>query len=173
MQLIDCTRVHADQILAILNEAILNSTALWDYEPRSPEAMETWFAAKEARQFPVIGAVNEAGTVLGFASYGTFRAWPAYRYSIEHSVYVHKDHRGRGLGRTLLAAIVARARAQDYHNLVAGIEASNEASRRLHLDMGFQPCGTIRHAGYKFGRWLDLEFYQLLLDTPALPEDKG
>jgi L-amino acid N-acyltransferase YncA len=169
MRLIDCTRAHAGEILAILNEAIVNSTALWDYEPRPLESMNTWFAVKEAGRLPVIGAVDETGTLLGFASYGTFRAWPAYRYSVEHSVYVHKDHRGLGLGRTLLAAIVARAREQDYHNIVAGIEASNDASRRLHLEMGFQPCGTIRQAGYKFGRWLDLEFYQLLLDTPSQP----
>ncbi len=169
MRLIDCTREHAVEILAILNEAIVNSTALWDYEPRAPESMEAWFAAKEAGRFPVIGAVDEAGTLLGFASYGPFRAWPAYQYSVEHSVYVHKDHRGRGLGRALITAAVARAREQAYHNIVAGIEAGNEASRRLHLDMGFQLCGTIRHAGYKFGRWLDLEFYQLLLDTPSQP----
>ena len=171
MRLIGCTRAHAGEILAILNEAIVNSTALWDYEPRPPESMDTWFAAKEAGRFPVIGAVDEAGALLGFASYGTFRAWPAYRYSVEHSVYVHKDHRGQGLGRALIAAVVARAREQEYHNIVAGIEASNDASRRLHLDMGFQPCGTIRHAGYKFGRWLDLEFYQLLLDAPAHPAE--
>jgi L-amino acid N-acyltransferase YncA len=171
MRLIDCTRQHAGEILAILNEAIVNSTALWDYEPRAPESMDAWFAAKDAGRFPVIGATDDAGTLVGFGTYGPFRAWPAYRYSVEHSVYVHKDHRGRGIGRTLIAANVGRARQQDFHNIVAGIEASNDVSRALHRQMGFQPCGTIRHAGYKFGRWLDLEFYQLLLDTPADPRD--
>jgi phosphinothricin acetyltransferase len=171
MRLIDCDRSYSGEILAILNDAIVHSTALWDYEPRPPEAMAAWFAAKEAGRYPVIGAVDEAGTLLGFGTYGPFRAWPAYRYSVEHSVYVHQDHRGRGIGRHLVEANVARARAQDYHTVVAGIETSNVASRELHLSLGFEPCGVIRHAGFKFGRWLDLEFYQRLLDTPRTPTD--
>jgi phosphinothricin acetyltransferase len=171
MRLIDCDRSHSAEILAILNDAIVHSTALWDYVPRPPEAMTAWFAAKEAGHYPVIGAVDDAGTLLGFGTYGPFRAWPAYRYSVEHSVYVHRDHRGRGIGRQLVEANVARAREQDYHNVVAGIEASNVASRDLHLRLGFEPCGVIRHAGFKFGRWLDLEFYQRLLDTPHAPTD--
>lgn len=170
-RVIDCTRAHADAILAILNEAILNSTALWDYVPRPPEAMDGWFAAKEQGNYPVIGAVDDAGALLGFGTYGPFRAWPAYKYSVEHSVYVHRDHRGRGLGRALIQANLARAREQGYHNVIAGIETTNAASRALHLQLGFQRCGVIRHAGFKFGRWLDLEFYQYLLDTPADPRD--
>jgi L-amino acid N-acyltransferase YncA len=171
MPIIDCTRAHAAAILAILNDAILHSTALWDYVPRPPEAMDAWFAAKERGRFPVIGLADEVGTLLGFGTYGPFRAWPAYKYTVEHSVYVHRDHRGRGLGRTLIEANLARASAQGYHNVVAGTEASNDVSRALHLQLGFQPCGLIRHAGFKFGRWLDLEFYQHLLDTPVDPHD--
>ncbi|MHB8766428.1 MAG: GNAT family N-acetyltransferase, partial [Deferrisomatales bacterium] len=109
--------------------------------------------------------------LLGFATYGVFRAWPAYKYSVEHSVYVHPSHRGRGLGRVLLAALVARARAQGVHVLVGGIDADNRASRALHEALGFSHAGTIRQAGFKFGRWLDLAFYQLVLDTPAHPVD--
>src|SRR6187399_3255499 len=98
-RLVDCTRAHANAILAILNEAILHSTALWDYEPRPPAAMDAWFAAKEQGGYPVIGLIDDDEALLGFGTYGPFRAWPAYKYTVEHSVYVHRDHRGRGLGR--------------------------------------------------------------------------
>lgn len=169
MTIIDCSRAHADQILAILNDAIVTSTALWDYVPRPPESMGPWFAAKEAGRYPVIGAVADDGQLLGFGTFGPFRAWPAYKYSVEHSVYVHRDHRGRGLGRALLGQLVERARAGDYHTLIAGIESSNLASKVLHRGFGFEPCGVVRHAGYKFGRWLDLEFHQLVFEGPRRP----
>jgi phosphinothricin acetyltransferase len=116
----------------------------------------------------VIGVVDDARTLPG-STYGPFRAWPAYKY-LRALGRVHRDYRGRSLGRLLVEAN-PRARSQGYHNVVAGIEASNHASRALHLRLGFQPCGVIRHAGFKFGRWLDLEFYQYLLDTPAAPGD--
>jgi L-amino acid N-acyltransferase YncA len=172
MRLVDCTHgSHADAILAIFNDAIVNSTALYDYVPRAPETMVGWFRAKEERNFPVIGAESEDGQLLGFASYGSFRAWPAYKYTVEHGIYIHRDHRGKGLGRTLLRALLDRARAQDYHAIVAGIDLENRASIALHESLAFAHVGTIRQAGFKFGRWLDLGFYQLLLDTPALPRD--
>jgi len=172
MKRVDCTyERHAGAILAILNEAIVNSTALYDYKPRTLDNMGTWFQAKQAGHYPVIGLEDAAGTLLGFASYGSFRAFPAYKYTVEHSVYVHQDHRGRGLGRQLLQAVIARARAQEVHVLVGGIDAANTASIALHTQLGFTPCGVVRQAGFKFGRWLDLAFYQLILDTPAQPVD--
>ena len=161
---------HAPAILEILNEAIVNSTALYDYRPRAPESMAGWFKAKEAGRFPVIGAVD-GNQLLGFASYGTFRAWPAYKYTVEHSVYVHRDHRGKGLGIALMRKLIDAARSQEYHVMVGGIDAANRTSIALHEKLGFTHAGTIRHAGYKFGRWLDLAFYQLLLETPARPVD--
>ncbi|MEZ5288223.1 MAG: N-acetyltransferase family protein [Vicinamibacterales bacterium] len=171
MSPIDLDRSYAPAILAILNDAIANSTALWDYALRPPESMEAWFDAKARGGYPVLGITDASGHLAGFASYGPFRAWPAYKYTVEHSVYVHRDHRGRGVGRALVEAVVARARAQGYHNVIAGIEASNAASRALHLALGFEYCGVVRHAGFKFGRWLDLELYQRLLDTPHQPAD--
>jgi phosphinothricin acetyltransferase len=172
MRLVDCSHErHAAAILAILNEAIVNSTALYDYKPRTMESMSTWFAAKRAGNFPVIGLEDAAGELLGFASYGSFRAFPAYKYTVEHSVYVHHAQRGRGLGRQLLQALIERARAQGLHVLVGGIDAANSASIALHTQLGFAPCGVVRQAGFKFGRWLDLAFYQLILDTPAQPVD--
>jgi len=172
VKIVPCTREqHAGAILEILNDAIAHSTALYDYKPRTTQSMEGWFAAKAAGRFPVIGAVGDDGTLLGFASYGSFRAFPAYKYSVEHSVYVHKDHRGHGLGLTLMQRLIDEARAQQLHVMVGGIDAANAGSIALHERLGFVHAGTIRQAGFKFGRWLDLAFYQLVLETPARPVD--
>lgn len=172
MQIVPCTEErHAGAILAILNEAIVNSTALYDYKPRSAESMLSWFAAKRNGGFPVIGAEDEAGELLGFASYGTFRAWPAYKYSVEHSVYIRGDQRGRGLGQALMERLIAHAQQRDVHVMIAGIDATNAASVALHQRLGFEHAGTIRQAGFKFGRWLDLAFYQRIFATPAHPVD--
>lgn len=172
MKLVDCTpQRHSAAILAIFNDAIVNSTALYDYEPRTPESMVKWFEAKARGNFPVIGVENDAGELLGFGSYGTFRAWPAYKYTIEHSLYVDNRFRGRGVGKALLTAIVQAAERQGYHVLVGGIDASNTASIRLHEKLGFTHCGTVKQSGFKFGRWLDLAFYQRILATPATPVD--
>lgn len=172
MKLLTCTfEGHAAAILDILNEAIENSTALYDYKARSMDSMVGWFAAKAAGRFPVLGLESAEGELLGFASYGTFRGWPAYKYTVEHSVYVHRDHRGRGVGSRLLQEILARAEQQGVHVLVGGIDASNEGSIALHVKSGFEHAGTIRQAGFKFGRWLDLAFYQRILETPANPVD--
>lgn len=172
MRFVSCMhQTHAGAILEIFNEAIANSTALYDYKPRAPESMVGWFEVKEAGHFPVIGAVAEDGQLVGFASYGTFRAWPAYKYSVEHSVYVHEGHRGKGIGLALMQQLVVAAKEQQYHVMVGGIDCANAASIALHERLGFVHAGTIKQAGFKFGRWLDLGFYQLLLDTPADPVD--
>ena len=162
---------HAAAILAILNDAIVTSTALFDYAPRAPETMVDGFRAKKARQLPVLGAEGDDGTLLGFASYGTFRAWPAYKYTIEHSVYVHREHWRKGIARELMRRLIAEAERQSYHVMVAGIDAANSASIALHEQLGFAYAGTIHHAGFKFGRWLDLVFYELRLRGPAAPVD--
>lgn len=172
MHLVECNEErHAGQILAIFNEAIVNSTALYDYKPRAPESMVTWFATKRANGFLVIGMEDGSGKLLGFASYGTFRAFPAYKYTVEHSVYVEKDSRGLGLGRKLLEAIVARAEAQGMHVLVGAIDLDNAVSIALHKRLGFEHSGTIKQAAFKFGRWLDLAFLQKTLKTPLQPVD--
>jgi L-amino acid N-acyltransferase YncA len=162
---------HSRAILAIFNEAIANSTALYDYKLRTDADMQNWFDAKELRNHPVICAENESGELMGFASYGQFRERPAYKYTVEHSVYVDARFRGQGVGRRLLEAIIEAAENQDYHVLVGGIDASNAVSIKLHESLGFTSCGIVRQAGFKFGRWLDLAFYQLILKTPAAPVD--
>lgn len=170
--MVQCThQKHAKSILDIFNEAIKNSTALYDYKPRTHESMVSWFEAKQKGKFPVIGVEGLDGTLLAFGSYGTFRAWPAYKYTVEHSVYVHKDHRGRGLGLQVMQALIAAARKNEVHAMVGGIDATNAGSIALHERLGFKHVGTLPQVGFKFGRWLDLAFYQLLLDTPADPVD--
>ena len=170
MKFVACTHdAHAGAILEIFNEAIANSTALYDYQPRTLQSMVGWFQAKAAGGFPVIGAEDDSGTLLGFASYGTFRAWPAYKYSVEHSVYVHKDHRGKGLGIVLMRQLIEAARAQQLHVMVGAIDATNAGSIALHEKLGFAHAGTVQQAGFKFGRWLDVAFYQLILETPEKP----
>ncbi len=171
MKIIACDFRQAGPILAIFNDAILNSTALYDYEPRTPAFMEEWFRAKEAGHYPVFGAVDDDGALAGFASYGPFRHFPAYKYTVEHSVYVHPEKRGRGVGKALLRELIAAATVREYHTLVGAIDSANAASIALHAGFGFAPCGTIRQAGFKFGRWLDFEFHQLLLPTPDHPVD--
>lgn len=172
MNFIDCTLAeHGDAILAIFNEAIATSTALYDYHPRTRDSMTAWFAAKAAGDYPVIGAVDGVGTLLGFASYGPFRAFPAYKYTVEHSIYVHREHRGRGLGRVLLERLVEAASSQDYHLLVGVIDMANAGSIALHEQLGFTHAGTVNEVGFKFGRWLDVGFYQRVLDTPREPVD--
>ena len=170
--ILDCTfDRHSGPILSIFNEAIVNSTALYDYKPRAPQSMVGWFDAKRRGGFPVIGIESAEGVLLGFGSYGTFRAWPAYKYTVEHSVYVHQDHRGRGLGRVLMKELIAAAQKNDVHSMIGGIDATNIGSIALHEKLGFKHVGTLSQVGFKFGSWLDLAFYQLILDTPALPVD--
>jgi len=172
MNIIQCEPArHTDSILAIFNEAIANSTAIYDYRPRTSAMMGRWFEAKAKGHYPVIGVEGERGELMGFASYGPFRAWPAYKYSVEHSVYVDARFRRRGIGCLLLERVIEAAQGQDYHVLVGAIDADNRESIALHKKLGFAHCGTIRQVGFKFGRWLDLAIYQLTLPSPTRPID--
>jgi phosphinothricin acetyltransferase len=168
---IECNSDQLEEIRAILNEAIETSTALYDYQPRSYETMQVWWAAKQAGGYPIIGIQSESGNLMGFASYGPFRNFPAYKYTVEHSVYVDKRYRGRGLGRQLLERAILIAEAQGYHAMIGVIDAENQASISLHERLGFQRCGEIREVGFKFGRWLNLVIYQKLLKGPPSPVD--
>lgn len=172
MKIIHCNyNDHAQAILDIFNHEIINTTALYDYNPRTITNMETWFNNKTSGKFPVLGIVNDANQLAGFASYGTFRGWPAYKYSVEHSVYIHKDFRGKGLASLLIKELIAQAKQQQLHTLIGAIDNDNIASVELHKKLGFSHAGTIKQAGFKFGRWLDVVFYQLIIETPEHPID--
>lgn len=172
MQLVECSEAeHSGPILEILNDAIVSSTALYDYQPRTPSHMSGWFEAKRAGNFPIWGAVDDAGGLLGFATYGTFRAFPAFKYSVEHSVYVARAARNGGVGGALMRRLIESAIQQQKHVLIGGIDADNQGSITFHERLGFVHAGTVKQAGFKFGRWLDLAFYQLILATPRAPVD--
>ena len=172
MNVVHCTRErHGDAILDIFNDAILYSTALYEYQPRTAQRIDDWFAAKTQGGFPVLGIEDDDGVLAGFASYGTFRAFPAFKYTVEHSVYVHRAWRGRGIGKQLMLEVIEAARMQQYHVLVGAIDMDNQGSIALHAGLGFVHSGTVRQAGFKFGRWLDVGFFQLTLETPLQPVD--
>lgn len=171
MRIVDGEPRHLESIRAIFNEAIVHTTALYEYQPRSVEAVAAWYEAKRAAGLPLRVAEDDDGTLLGFATYGPFRAFPAYKYTVEHSVYVDVRQRGRGIGRRLLADLIEAAQARGCHCLVGVIDADNAGSIALHEKLGFTRGGGLQQAGFKFGRWLDLAFYQLLLPTPVEPVD--
>ena len=170
MKIISLNSDYASQILDIFNDAILNTTALYDYKPWTMETMRIWFETKAQHNFPVVGVVDDAGTLLGFGSYGQFRIRPAYKYTIENSLYVHRAYRGRGIGKLLLQEIINQARAQNFHCIIGVIDASNDVSIGLHKSFGFEEVGVFREVGFKFGKWLDAAFLQLTLKTPEFPE---
>ena len=114
-------------------------------------------------------AVDQGDTVVGYASFGDWRPFDGYRHTVEHSVYVRSDQRGGGIGRALMLTLIERARGLGKHVMVAGVEAGNEGSLRLHELLGFEHAGTLRQVGTKFGAWLDLTFLQLTLDDRARP----
>jgi L-amino acid N-acyltransferase len=161
---------HAPGILEIMNQAILETTSTYDYKAKDLAELRTWFGQKADAGWPVL-VVLEEGRVAGYATYGTFRVKPAYKYTVEHSVYVHPDFHRRGLGRTLLRAIVAEAEGRGVRVMVGCIDAANTPSIQLHLAEGFELSGIVRQAGYKFGRWLDAAFYQRILPGPAEPTE--
>ncbi|MDD4238546.1 MAG: GNAT family N-acetyltransferase [Desulfotomaculaceae bacterium] len=158
------------EILEIYNDAILNTTAVYTYRVQTIEERKLWFQNKQEDNFPVL-VFEEKDRVTGFATFGPFRAWPAYKYTIEHSVYVHKGNRKRGVGTALVKQIIKIANEREFATLVAGIDAFNENSIKMHEKLGFQYSGTIKRAGFKFGKWLDLAFYQLELSGPKNPMD--
>jgi L-amino acid N-acyltransferase len=145
-------------ITAILNHAAAHSTATWHEYPKSDAEMAEWFAARK-KEYVVLGARDASGLV-GYASYGPFRAPSGYRSSAEHSIYVREDQRGKGIGKALLAALIERAQAQGLHVLIGGIDADNELSIALHTAFGFEETGRLPEVGRKFDRWLTLVFLQ-------------
>lgn len=155
-------------ILAIYNEAVVNSTASWDLVPEESATREAWFDARQAAGHPVLVAEAD-GRVLGYGTWGTFRAKPGYARTMEHSLYLAPEARGRGVGRLLLAAIIDTARDAGVHTLIGCLDSTNEASVALHRGFGFVEVGRLRQAGAKFGRWLDLAFWQVLLDDEPAP----
>ena len=150
------------QLLDIYNDIIVHTTAVYDYEPHTLPMREQWFETKKQQGFPVFVA-EEGNTIVGFSSIGPFRAWAAYKYSVENSVYVSATARGKGIGKLLIPPLIDRAKAMGMHTVIAGIDATNEASIRLHTSFGFKEVAYFKQVGWKFEKWLDLKFLQLIL----------
>lgn len=156
-----------DAILDIHNDAILNSSAIWTDEAVDRRERERWLAQREAAGHPVIVAVVD-DAVVGYATYGPWRAKSGYRFTVENSVYLAAGHRGRGIGAMLLAEIIRLAQEAGMQVMVADIESRNSASIRLHERFGFERVGTVRQVGTKFGEWLDL----LILELPLQARER-
>ena len=149
-------------ILEIYNHAIINTTAVYSEEPHTLDMRLAWYNDRISNGFPVfVAEIN--GTIAGFSTFGHFRAWPCYRYTVEHSVYVHINHRGKGLSKLLIRPLIDRAREMRLHAMIAGIDGENEVSYRLHQSFNFVEVAHFKEVGFKFGRWLDLKFMELIL----------
>lgn len=150
-------------ITAIYNHAVRTTTAIWNECVVDVANRAEWLEEHRKADLPVLVGIDEAGLVNGYATFGPWRAWDGYHYTVEHSVYVHPAKQRRGVGRILMETLMQRAQQKGYHVMMAGIESGNEGSIRLHEQLGFQKVGQCRQVGYKFGRWLDLTFMQRIL----------
>lgn len=159
-------------VMEIYNDAVANTTAIWNDALVDLDNRRDWFRTRSDRGFPILVADLD-GKVVGYASYGDWRAFDGYRHTAEHSIYVHKDARGRGIGHTLLESLIDRAKAAGIHVMIAGIEAENEASIHLHESFGFRVVGRFKEVGTKFGRWLDLTCMELCLKSQNTLQDKA
>lgn len=153
------------QILDIYNEIIATSTAVYALQPTTLDERRAWYEGRVRAGYPVIVAEGDDG-IAGFASFGEFRgSWPGYRYTVEHSVHVRADLRGRRIGSELVRALFPPAIAMGKHVMIGGVDAANAGSLRMHERLGFERVAHFREVGHKFGRWLDLIFLQRYLDV--------
>jgi L-amino acid N-acyltransferase YncA len=158
----DATEGDLPAILAIANEVIAHSTAIYLDEPFTLDDRRQWMLGRQAQGFPVVVEVDQ-GEVVGFSSFGEFRPYWGYRHTVEHSVHIRADQRGRGVGRRLVEALFPRAAALGKHVMLGAIDADNAGSIAFHEKLGFERAATLREVGRKFDRWLDLVFMQKLM----------
>lgn len=147
-------------VLAIYNDVIRTSTAIYRDAPATLDERRAWNETRTTNGYPLLIARDGDGGVAGFATFGDFRPWPGYRYTVEHSVHVRDGWRGRGIGTALVRELIARGTALGKHVMIAGIDADNQGSIRMHERLGFRQSGRLHEVGWKFDRWLDLVFLQ-------------
>ena len=160
------TEADLPEMLAIYNHIILHTTAVWQYNPHTIEMRQEWFKTKQEQGFPVFVA-KENDVVVGFSTIGTFRAWEGYKNTVENSVYVSADARGKGIGKALLEVLITAAKEMKLHAIVAGIDGENELSIDLHKKFGFVHVAHFKEVGFKCDRWLDLIFMELIIADKA------
>ena len=166
----DATPDDMEAVCEIYNDAVANTTAIWNEVLVDVDNRKDWLAARRKAGFPVLVAQDEVGAVVGYASFGDWRAFDGYRHTVEHSVYIRNDQRGRGIAGLMMKALIARARDLNKHIMVGAIEAGNASSIRLHEKLGFEQVGLMKEVGMKFGKWLDLVFMQLNIDHRSTPD---
>jgi phosphinothricin acetyltransferase len=159
------TEADLSGILDIVNDAILNSTAIWSHYAYTLESRRIWLKDRQQNNYPVFVAVL-GGEIAGFSSFGDFRPHDGYLHSVEHSIYVHRHYHGKGIGKQLMPPLIEAAKALGKHIMIGGIEADNTGSIRFHQSFGFVETGRLKEVGFKFDRWLDLIFMQKMLDDP-------
>jgi len=164
------TEKDLEAILEIYNHSIIHTTSIYSYKPHTIAMRKKWFDEKVENNCPVfVAEINNK--VAGFAAYGSFRTWPAYKYSVEHSVHVHPDYRRLGIAKKLMQEIINSANEHEVHTIIAGIDALNTASIQLHKQFGFEEVAHFKEVGYKFRKWLHLKFFQLILETSFHPNE--
>ena len=166
MQIRDAVQTDLDEITAIYNEVLTNSTAIYNDRPATCEERIAWWKERLAKGYPVLVA-TDGGRIAGFASFGDFRSWPGYRYTVEGTVHIHSGSRGQGIGTQLLKTLIQRAEAAGKHTMMAGVDSENAASLRFLERFGFKRVGCLPEVGYKFGRFLNLVFLQYWITPPS------
>jgi L-amino acid N-acyltransferase YncA len=167
MEIADAIEIDVPAITAIYNDVIRTSTAIFNDVPVSVDDRTAWWKARIAQGYPVLVA-KEGNNIVGFATFGDFRPWPGYRFTVEGSIHIDVSVRRQGVGASLLDALIARARAAEKHVMVAGVDSANVASLRFLERSGFERVGHLREVGHKFDRFLDLVFLQYMLEPPTL-----
>jgi L-amino acid N-acyltransferase len=158
----DAREADVSAILAIYNDVVATSTAIYRDDPATLEDRRRWCAGRQEQGYPVLVA-DEGGDIVGFASFGDFRPWPGYRFTVEHTVHVRADRRSHGIGTGLMQPLLRRAASMGKHVMIAGVDADNAGSLAFHERLGFSRVAHFREVGFKFGRWLDLVFLQRIL----------
>jgi L-amino acid N-acyltransferase len=161
----EAVETDIDQLTAIYNEVLTTSTAVYSDRPATLEERLAWWRSRREQSYPVLVAA-EATTILGFATFGDFRTWPGYRFTVECTIHIHSSSRGQGIGTELLKQLVAHAKACGKHTMIAGVDSENQASLRFFQRFGFERTAHLREVGYKFDRFLDLIFLQYWPTTP-------
>ena len=171
MQIRDAVEADFEDITAIYNDVLTNSTAIYNDRPASVVDRIAWWRTRLEQHYPVLVA-TDGERVCGFGSYGDFRSWPGYRHTVEGTVHVASGLRGQGVGSQLLNALIMLARQASKHSMIAGVDAENTASLHFLERFGFERVGHLREVGYKFDRFLDLVLLQYWITPPVRHDGK-
>ena len=168
MQIRDAIEADFEEITAIYNDVLTHSTAIYNDRPAGLADRIAWWRSRIEQHYPVLVAID-GEHVCGFGSFGDFRPWPGYRYTVEGTVHVASNFRGEGVGSLLLEALIIQARLAEKHSMIAGVDSENTASLRFLERSGFQPVGHLPEVGYKFDRFLNLVLLQYWITPRVSP----